>query len=577
MTDTLLTTSKVSAQSGPEAMRPVHVRVIWDQDPARRARISWTTSGNGVVEHRVYLDTESHLDEGVEAYGAQFAPQLSGAYDDEDGASYHHTQVDGLEPSTRYYFVVESDGVRSAERWFVTAPEDARTFKLLYGGDSRSDREDRQLMNTRLREMLAEDEAIVALWHGGDFVDDGYDWVEWSEWLEDHEATGLETGRVLPIIPTRGNHEKDGSLFNRVFGSPGSDLTAGAGRDDNYFTTTVGGHTTLITLNSEGSSLLGDQRTWLERELMNAQSSRWIVAGYHTPAYPAVKIPGPTKTAWVDLFERYDVDLVCENDGHALKRTVPIREDTFAEDGVVYVGEGGLGVRQRTPDADRWYLQSPGVTMAAHHVQKLTFSEDALIYEAVGMGGEVLDRYTQAPRETRKHKNLSFHVERIELLRDDVLELQMSTTPEADSLRVEHVSVSPALGVDRVRQRTGDVSRLQIYLDGDLAQGTTYRIDLKGVRDVFGRDLQDTSLIYTVPSAIEASLRRQPGSTRGPLVANEDEAQALSSQPIDVSSGRNGCSQLGRSSAPSPVAPLTLLLLGVGATGWRRSRYARHT
>ena len=147
----------------------------------------------------------------------------------------------------------------------------------------------------------------------------------------------------------------------------------------------------------------GTQRDWLEAQLVYWRPrSRWLLANYHRPAFPAVKSPGDARLHWVPLFERHDLDLALESDGHVLKRTVPIRNGRPSADGVVYLGEGGLGVRQRTP-RERWYLESPGFATSAHHVQVLLFGTDALRYEAVGLDGQLLDHATFRPRPGLLH------------------------------------------------------------------------------------------------------------------------------------------------------------------------------
>lgn len=154
-----------------------------------------------------------------------------------------------------------------------------------------------------------------------------------------------------------------------------------------------------ITLNTE-TVAGGDQAKWLESELASqAASTRWLVAQYHQPAYPAVKIPSHALQHWVPLFEKYHVDLVCEGDGHAIKRTPPIRGNKVHADGVVYIGEGGLGVLQRTPKLDRWFLQSPGKAGQGHHVQLLTFDREKLTYRVILLGGKVWDEHVLAPRK----------------------------------------------------------------------------------------------------------------------------------------------------------------------------------
>jgi hypothetical protein len=115
--------------------------------------------------------------------------------------------------------------------------------------------------------------------------------------------------------------------------------------------------------------------------------------------FPAVKTPGAGLLSWVPLFEEYNVDLVCESDGHVIKRTVPIRDGKHDPSGVVYIGEGGLGVPQRTPKTDRWYLQPPGMADAGHHVFVLTIDGATLTGRCVGLDGKQFDTFVLQARQ----------------------------------------------------------------------------------------------------------------------------------------------------------------------------------
>lgn len=466
--------NRARAQQEVLPLEPDQLRVVWHGDPSTEALVSWTTQEPG-QQHTVHLATTSQRDNPTPAWSISTTAEANGMYEGGGSAYYHHAFIDSLEPSTTYYFVVETDGERSDERWFITAPSDERQIKLLYGGDSRSDWEDRQQMNRRLALLLEEDPEILALWHGGDFISDGSDWGDWSQWLTDHALTTTTEGRVLPVIPTRGNHERDGDMYNRVFGWPGG--------ESNYFTMQMGQWATLITLDSEGG-VFGDQRDWLESQLINGQNATWLIAGYHTPAWPAVKIPGPA-ARWVPLFEHYNVDLVCENDGHALKRTVPIRDEKMDPTGVVYVGEGGLGVKQREPNPDHWYLQSPGFTTSAHHVQLLTFDKDRLEYKAIGMDGAIIDTWS---REPRQRTLVPFEVERSPSFETRGYYLKFNRGLDRDEISAAAISATPAIPIEDVSV-TADASLAKLTFGEDPEPGAVYKLDLSSVRDVAGNPL----------------------------------------------------------------------------------------
>ena len=186
---------------------------------------------------------------------------------------YHHARLTGLKPETAYEIELLSDQEFSPKLYFVTAPDRDRPLSILFGGDSRSDQKARRQMNQFMAGLVAkglktpeESDDIFALAHGGDYIVSGKDLNQWSEWMTDHELTTQEDGRLLPIVPTRGNHD-GGPLFNEVFDFAPDHL--------NYYGVSIGPQVRLVTLNSEIVAG-GDQAAWLETEL---SSSRPNTAG----------------------------------------------------------------------------------------------------------------------------------------------------------------------------------------------------------------------------------------------------------------------------------------------------------
>ena len=371
------------------ANQPIHMRLIWEEAPQSRARIAWSTPGPG-ERHRVYYDTESRGGDPTK-YSDQLDCQDNGKYSAEEPVLYyHHALLTDLKPATTYYVVLASDDQLTEELHFVTAPDTDQPFAMLWGGDSRSGRQSRQQMNRRIAGLVREDPSILALAHGGDYILSGRNFGQWVAWMEDHELT-LAGGRLLPLIPARGNHEAAGPLYDEVFGWPGG----GLGR--NYFATTLSPEVLFITLNTE-TAAGGDQAEFLDRTLEQSRAMRFRVVQYHRPIWPAFKRPARAKQHWQPLFDQHRVDLVCEADGHVIKRTVPILGEEQHQDGVVYIGEGGLGVKQRTPRRDRWFIQAPGFAASGHHVWRLRFGTESLELEAILLVGGVADQHRLLPR-----------------------------------------------------------------------------------------------------------------------------------------------------------------------------------
>ena len=535
----------VPAARAQDNTSPKYPHVVWLKSPDHRATVVWMTVDKG-EEHKLYFDTESHEGD-LDEYRYHISAQRTVA-EFKDKVWFHHAVIDGLHPSTEYHFVVETDGQASEERFFRTAPNDDRPFKLLYGGDSRSNPDSRREINKRIRALVTDDEQIIGLAHGGDFVAEAMVWEQWKQWLEDWQLTTTSEGRVVPIIPGRGNHEFSAGLitgktdnYNAIFGFPGGD-------EEDYWTTELGSQVAFITLNSN-STLGGDQRDWLDAQLDKFTDTRkWVVANYHRPAYPAVKSPGAARQHWVPLFEKYNVDLVCESDGHVLKRTVPIREGEQAEDGIVYVGEGGLGVKQRTPD-DRWYLQAPGMTMSVHHVQLLSFGPDELDYEAIKIDGSVADSATFDKRREQP-------ADPIEL--DDAyatsqtrVEVDFSKGIAAESIMSSEAdfTIVPDIEIGRIEPHK-DFDDVIVLRTGELYPDVEYRLSVTGVKDHLGNRLDET---------LEATLNPQPNGRPADQPGKPRQAEVEQSN----SSGSAHASSC--SVALGDALPITLAVFFAGA------------
>lgn len=389
----------------PPSGETEHHRVLWMQNPAEEAVVSWTTRFEG-KNHRVYYDTvPRHGD--LSAYAHQAESFKDGQFTMREAdvkwvkpGYYHHVHLKDLQPATIYHVVMASDDKVSREFHFVTAPADDRPFAMLFGGDSRIGGDepyahnDRRKMNLRLAALLQANPTVLGLIHGGDYCQRA-EWRYMDAWLSDHELTTSREGRLLPVVPTRGNHDM-ASGFVEAFSWP-------TGLEHYYYSLPLSQRAALVILNTE-ISLGGDQRKWLDSELAKLrEANRWVFASYHKPAYPSVRAEqdgASRREHWVPLFEKYNLDLACESHDHALKRTLPIRDGKpDPENGIVYIGDGGLGVPQRKPEPGRWWFQGDGFAIAAHHCHLLEIGKEDFRVRAFGMDGGVLDDFRLQPRK----------------------------------------------------------------------------------------------------------------------------------------------------------------------------------
>lgn len=392
-----------------KSTKPLHLYVQFESHPDQEVVISWATTLPG-KNHVLYYDTEPR-NGNKRLYANQSKGIHSGAYtlqkqEKPMESYYHHAYLNNLKPSTRYYITVESDGESLGEHWFVTAPADDRTVSLFIGGDSRlgsnrvEDDNARRRMNTVMRQLFEKDSTIVALAHTADYTNQAY-WSQLFYWLKDHfDKTTTADKRLLPIFPSRGNHDMDIG-FEEMFWWPN--------RQNNfYYTANINKNTAIVVLNTE-ISINGDQRDWLERELQTLRPKKqWLGALYHRPAYPSVRAyeDGESRRrAWVPLFEEYKVDLVSSGHDHSMKRTVPILNLKADPNGIVYIGDGGLGVRPRDVDPTRWYLRPPGIAKSVHNVHLVEYGVKQITINAFGVEGESLDYFVIPANRDARNKH----------------------------------------------------------------------------------------------------------------------------------------------------------------------------
>jgi hypothetical protein len=369
-----------------------HIRVLFQEKPFESAVIAFTHFGKIKNQATIYFDQVSRNGK-IEKYGTKQNFSIKRKYRNQNRDYVVAQKLTGLKPSTKYFFTIKMGDFTSREYYFKTAPKNPNSkFKLLFGGDSRSDRKQRKKMNLLIRDMAQKNQDILALVHGGDMVWNGAKWKEFSQWLGDHMETIGRDGRILPLVVARGNHEKDQFLFKDVFV-----LEESLG--DAYYETRMG-KLSIFNLNTNISHK-GDQRKWLLNKLENMpKEPRWLLANYHRPAWPAVKGPGRAQKYWVPIFEKYQFDLVFESDGHALKKTQPIfKRDLNYDKGIIYVGEGGMGVKLRKPNYNKWYLQNPGYATSKYHVFMLDVTPEKMTCSVVLKDQSIYDSFDLLPRK----------------------------------------------------------------------------------------------------------------------------------------------------------------------------------
>ena len=326
-------------------------RCMWRDDPATTMVIGWDqVSGKDPV----LCYDEVDFGRQASAYRNKKGPdRIIRA----KGMDNHFVRLSGLRPNTVYYFVIlDNEGV-SQRLSFKTTPDDpSAPLSIIAGGDSRNYRDVRRSANQLVSRLRPHFVVFAGDMTGGDTNEN------WRDWFDDWQYTIGSDGRLFPIVPARGNHERENSSITELFDVPSIDA---------YYGLTFGGRLfRLYTLNSMISPS-GKQRIWLERDLQANQDVTWKMAQYHQGMRPHTRRK-PARddiyANWAKVFCDQRVNLVLESDAHVVKTTYPIRpspngDEGFIRDdenGTVYIGEGCWGAPLRSSNNPRQWTRASG-------------------------------------------------------------------------------------------------------------------------------------------------------------------------------------------------------------------------
>lgn len=360
------------------------IRLSWNYNPATTITIGWDQIGG--ENPQVYYGTK---DKGMDWKKYKYSQKPTREVN-ELNMKTRFCELKDLLPNTAYYFVIkDSEGV-SDRYWFKTAPDKPEPFTCIVGGDTKSV-EPSLSAGRYSNKMVSKLRPLFVLFCGDFTSNDATNPDDWALWLSDwFELTKTEDGRLFPIIPVMGNHERNyDGILNVIFNAPYQ-------YDDpnnSYYSLSFGGNLVHITaLNSEIWPV--DQQTaWLKEDLISAANYTFKFAAYHKPFRPHVIRKRENMALynhWAYLFNEYNLDISVDADSHMSKITFPVVPDSingvefFVRDdlnGTMYIGEGSWGAGYRDNNDDKpWTLRSGSFNQFKWlHVFPGTENEDAHI------------------------------------------------------------------------------------------------------------------------------------------------------------------------------------------------------
>ena len=346
---------------------PWAIHLSWQHDPATTMTIMWRTEP-GVEESLVEYGLTPEY--GQEASGTCFSYTAL-----RQEIVWHVVELTDLSPNTTYHYHCGAPGYWSDDYTFTTAPlsDDFRdSFNFAVFGDSRGG----YSINGQILEAVKERGVRFAIFVG-DFTNGAgqYEYDLWFKGAGDSLAS-------LPFMPVHGNHEMMRETYFEQFALPGNEM---------WFSYDYGPiHFVHLLSHTEDYAL--KQRGWLLEDLKGA-TQPWKIVVAHHPAYSAGGGHGCTDFVldhWVDLFDRFHVDLYFCGHDHNYERTWPIKGGRIDAEGTVYVVTGGAGAPLVEAGRDWWTAVSESV----YHYCIVDVQPSLLRVTAFRLDGTVLDRFT---------------------------------------------------------------------------------------------------------------------------------------------------------------------------------------
>jgi len=355
-------TGGLLADEGPWA-----IHLSWQHDPATTMTIMWRT--------------EPEIKDSIVQYGLtpEYGNEASGDYISYTALRkeivWHVVELTELSPNTTYHYRCGAPGNWSDDYTFTTAPAagNSRTgFSFVVFGDTRGG-------YSTTGEILtaAKEKGVRFAIFTGDFTN-GAGQYEYDLWFK---GAG-ESLASVPFMPVHGNHEMMKNTYFDEFALPDNEM---------WFSYDYG-PVHFVHLLSQTEDYALNQRGWLLRDLKGT-TQPWKIVVAHHPAYSAGGGHGCTQYVldhWVDLFDRFHVDLYFCGHDHDYERTWPIRGGRIDAQGTVYAVTGGAGAPLVEAGRDWWTAMSESV----YHYCIVNVQPSQLRVTVYRLDGTVLDAFT---------------------------------------------------------------------------------------------------------------------------------------------------------------------------------------
>jgi 3',5'-cyclic AMP phosphodiesterase CpdA len=268
--------------------------------------------------------------------------------------------------------VVSGSDIASKDNTFHTAVEPSEPFTLVVYGDTRTEFYHHLPVVNR----IAEHKPHLVL-DTGDLVSDGRLLPLWDAFF----YVTKDVISSAPYFPVLGNHEYNAQYYYDLFHLP-----EGGGKENEQWYSFNYGNVHFVCLDSNVLES-AEQLAWLENDLAQAEGkTQWVFVTFHHAVYSSGEHGSyyDTMQDWVDVFERYGVDMVFNGHDHTYERSL--------SNNIWYIVTGGGGAPLRAvnqnPNPQQVYAET------TLHFCKLRIDGTQIDFEMIRADGTTGDSMT---------------------------------------------------------------------------------------------------------------------------------------------------------------------------------------
>lgn len=302
--------------------------------------------GNAKTEMAIMWRTDAQTKDGYLLFGEESSEKIkvSDIHEtvktDIDESTYHWVRLKNLKPSTKYYYTVGNDELRSEEFSFVTESEESKKFSFLVITDHQKGypchNPDYSMVGEMLKAALKKHPEVKFIFTVGDNCDNGQNDLQWNGMFEGLKGV-IES---VPYMMTTGNHDNRGFItyfpeptgkfylehadffdfqFENAYPLNGPDGFTG----ENYSFDYGDAHFTVMGINAP------EKVSQWAYEDIKASDRIWKIGSYHFPIYPVMP-EGQNDDGYPWLrkpIEQGRLDLLFAGHEHSFARTFPTVND----------------------------------------------------------------------------------------------------------------------------------------------------------------------------------------------------------------------------------------------------------